>query len=62
MVVSSPDAAAKVFRAEGKYPVRLYSQADVSWIYTNAGSPPAIAFAYVFINLWGGANPRPDTP
>eukprot|EP00731_Ephydatia_muelleri_P031105 Em0022g619a len=45
VVVSSPDAAAKVFRAEGKYPVRLYSQADVSWIYTNAGSPPAIAFA-----------------
>ena len=47
MLVSSPVAAAKVFRAEGKYPVRLYSQPDVSWIYTNSGSPPAIAFAYV---------------
>ena len=33
VVVGTPDTAAKVFRAEGKYPVRGNSEENMDWIY-----------------------------
>lgn len=45
VVVGGPDAAAKVFRAEGKYPSRNYVQSDTNWLYAKADYPPAMIFA-----------------
>ena len=33
MVIGTPEGAAKMFRAEGKYPARSFAEETLGWIY-----------------------------
>ena len=45
VVVGTPEGAAKMFRAEGKYPVRGAGEENMAWIYKNIMVPVTMAFA-----------------
>ena len=45
VVIGTPDTAAKMFRAEGKYPVRGAGEENMAWIYKNINVPATMAFA-----------------
>ena len=47
VVVSGPEAAATILRAEGKYPSRGYYEDNMMWIYKNIKKPYPMAFRYV---------------
>ena len=47
MIVSGPEAAATLLRAEGKYPSRGNSVDNMMWIYKNIKKPYPMAFRYV---------------
>lgn len=49
IVVSSPEAIAAVFRAEGKFPERGV-EANMMWIYDQIKKPYPMFFAYVCIS------------
>ena len=54
VVVSGPEAAATLLRAEGKYPSRGYYVENMMWIYKNIKKPYPMAFRYSTIQLLQG--------
>ena len=51
VVISGPEAAATLLRAEGKYPSRGNSVDNMMWIYKNIKKPYPMAFRYVSYKL-----------
>jgi hypothetical protein len=47
VVVSGPEAASTLLRAEGKYPSRGYFEENMMWIYRNINKPYPMFFRYV---------------
>ena len=45
VVIGTPEGAAKMFRAEGKYPVRGTGEKKMDWIYKNMKVPVTMGFA-----------------
>ena len=45
MVVGTPEAAAKMFRAEGKYPSRGETEDKMTWIMEKINIPNNMAFS-----------------
>ena len=53
VVVSGPEAAVTLLRAEGKYPSRGYFEENMMWIYRNINKPYPMFFRYVAMCLHG---------
>ena len=47
VIVSGPEAAATLLRAEGKYPSRGYFEENMMWIYRNINKPYPMFFRYM---------------
>ena len=45
MLISTPEGAAKMFRAEGKYPVRTIVDKHLDWIFKSV-SPDAESISF----------------
>ena len=50
VVVSGPEAAATLLRAEGKYPSRGYHEENMMWIYKDINKPYPMFFRYMHGN------------
>ena len=54
MIVSGPEAAATLFRAEGKYPSRGHFEENMMWIYRNINKPYPMVHRYItYYTAWG---------
>ena len=57
VVVSGPEAAATLLRAEGKCPSRGYFEENMMWIYRNINKPYPMFFRYVVVYFTWIPNP-----